>query len=122
MVKATGTGLLDLHGIGRLALRGCWLRPVILPASLAGPFRILDRHRPIGSSSGDSVRHRLSRGGNWQISRALHMMAAVQLQPHRRKGVLRRQGRRGKTTRLREGLLTQKGAMFGSSKAGPYDS
>jgi transposase len=34
---------------------------------------------PIDASSGDNVRHRLSRGGNRQINRALHMMAVVQL-------------------------------------------
>ncbi len=34
---------------------------------------------PIDASSGDHVRHRLSRGGNRQINRVLHMMAVVQL-------------------------------------------
>src|SRR5262245_24458762 len=34
---------------------------------------------PIDASSGDNVRHRLSRGGNRQINMALHMMAVVQL-------------------------------------------
>ena len=34
---------------------------------------------PIDASSGDHVRHRLSRGGNRQINRVLHMMATVQL-------------------------------------------
>jgi Transposase IS116/IS110/IS902 family len=39
---------------------------------------------PIDASSGDQVRHRLSRGGNRQVSRTLHMMAVVQLRkPHR---------------------------------------
>ena len=34
---------------------------------------------PIDASSGDQVRHRLSRAGNRQINRALHIMAVVQL-------------------------------------------
>lgn len=34
---------------------------------------------PIDASSGDKVRHRLSRGGNRQINRVLHIMATVQL-------------------------------------------
>ncbi len=34
---------------------------------------------PIDASSGDNVRHRLSRGGNRQVNKALHMMAVVQL-------------------------------------------
>ena len=34
---------------------------------------------PIDASSGDHVRHRLSRGGNRQINRVLHIMATVQL-------------------------------------------
>ena len=34
---------------------------------------------PTGASSGDQVRHRLSRAGNRQINRVLHIMAVVQL-------------------------------------------
>ena len=34
---------------------------------------------PIDASSGDRVRHRLSRAGNRQINRVLHIMATVQL-------------------------------------------
>ncbi len=34
---------------------------------------------PIDASSGDHVRHRLSRGGNRQINRVLHIVAVVQL-------------------------------------------
>ena len=34
---------------------------------------------PVDASSGDHVRHRLSRGGNRQINRVLHIMATVQL-------------------------------------------
>jgi transposase len=34
---------------------------------------------PLDASSGDQVRHRLSRAGNRQINRTLHVMATVQL-------------------------------------------
>ena len=34
---------------------------------------------PIDASSGEQVRHRLSRGGNRQINRVLHIMARVQI-------------------------------------------
>jgi transposase len=34
---------------------------------------------PIDASSGDQIRHRLSRAGNREINRVLHIMATVQL-------------------------------------------
>ena len=34
---------------------------------------------PLDASSGDQIRHRLSRAGNRQINRILHIMAVVQL-------------------------------------------
>ncbi|MEJ7744583.1 MAG: transposase [Nocardioidaceae bacterium] len=51
---------------------------------------------PIDASSGDQVRHRLSRGGNRQINRVLHIMARVQIRnPSRGPRLLRPQeGRR----------------------------
>ena len=42
-------------------------------------FASWDGTAPTGASSGDQVRHRLSRGGNRQINRVLHIMAVVQL-------------------------------------------
>jgi transposase len=96
LVKATGTRLPDLHGIGpsgaaRLLVEvGDITR---FPAK--GHFGSWTGTAPIDASSGDNVRHRLSRGGNRQINRALHMMAVVPAaQRHRGKGVLRPQGRR----------------------------
>ena len=41
---------------------------------------------PIDASSGDVVRHRLSRHGNRQINRVLHIMAVVQLRHPRHRG------------------------------------
>jgi transposase len=80
LVAATGTGLLDLHGIGPSGAAR-------LLVEVADVTRFPDRNHfaswtgtaPIDASSGDHVRHRLSRGGNRQINRVLHIMATVQL-------------------------------------------
>jgi transposase len=80
LVAATGTGLLDLHGIGPSGAAR-------LLVEVGDITRFPDRNHfaswtgtaPIDASSGDHVRHRLSRGGNRQINRALHIMATVQL-------------------------------------------
>jgi transposase len=50
-----------------------------------GHFASWNGTAPIDASSGDQVRHRLSRAGNRQINRVLHIMAVVQLR-HRTKG------------------------------------
>lgn len=79
-MKATDTGLLDLHGIGPSGAAR-------LLAEVGDVTRFPDRNdfaswtgtAPIAAFSGDHVRHRLSRGGNRQINRTLHMMATVQL-------------------------------------------
>ena len=80
LVAATGTGLLDLHGIGPSGAAR-------LLVEVGDITRFPDRNHfaswtgtaPIDASSGDHVRHRLSRGGNRQINRTLHIMATVQL-------------------------------------------
>ena len=80
LLAATGTTLTDLHGIGPsgaarlLAEVGEVTR---FPAK--AHFASWDGTAPIDASSGDQVRHRLSRGGNRQINRVLHIMAVVQL-------------------------------------------
>ena len=80
LVAATGTGLLDLHGIGPSGAAR-------LLVEVGDITRFPDRNHfaswtgtaPIDASSGDRVRHRLSRGGNRQVNRVLHTMATVQL-------------------------------------------
>ena len=80
LVAATGTGLMDLHGVGPQGAAR-------LLVEVGDITRFPDRNHfaswtgtaPIDASSGDHVRHRLSRGGNRQINRALHIMATVQL-------------------------------------------
>lgn len=80
LVKTTHTGLLDLHGIGPSGAAR-------LLVEVGDITRFPDKSHfaswtgtaPIDASSGDHVRHRLSRGGNRQINRVLHLMATVQL-------------------------------------------
>jgi transposase len=49
------------------------------PVPEPGHFASWNGTAPIDASSGDQVRHRLSRAGNRQINRVLHIMATVQL-------------------------------------------
>lgn len=80
LVKATGTGLIDLHGIGPTGAA----RLLVEVGDITrfpdrGHFASWTGTAPIDASSGEHVRHRLSRGGNRQINRVLHIMAVVQL-------------------------------------------
>jgi transposase len=80
LLAATGTTLTDLHGIGPSGAAR-------LLAEVGDVTRFPDKAHfaswngtaPIDASSGDQVRHRLSRAGNRQANRALHIMAVVQL-------------------------------------------
>ncbi|MFI6834014.1 IS110 family transposase [Kribbella sp. NPDC050241] len=80
LVKATGTGLLDLRGIGPSGAARLLVEiGDITRFPDRGHFASWTGTAPIDASSGDHVRHRLSRGGNRQINRVLHIMAIVQL-------------------------------------------
>ena len=80
LLKATGTTLTSLNGIGPSGAAR-------LLVEAGDPARFPDKAHfaswngtaPIDASSGDQVRHRLSRAGNRQINRVLHIMAVVQL-------------------------------------------
>jgi transposase len=80
LVAATGTSLMGLHGVGPSGAAR-------LLVEVGDITRFPDRDHfaswngtaPIDASSGDQVRHRLSRAGNRQINRTLHIMATVQL-------------------------------------------
>jgi transposase len=79
-VTATGTGLLDLYGLGPVSAAR-------ILGDVGGVARFASRARfaswngtaPLDASSGDQKRHRLSRAGNRRINRALHIMAIVQI-------------------------------------------
>jgi transposase len=80
LVASTGTTLMDLHGIGPSGAA-----PLLVEVGDVtrfpdrGHFASWNSTAPIDASSGDQVRHRLSRAGNRQINRVLHIRATVQL-------------------------------------------
>jgi transposase len=79
LLKATGTTLTDLHGIGPSGAARLLEVGDITRFPSKAHFASWNGTAPIDASSGDNVRHRLSRGGNRQINRVLHIMANVQL-------------------------------------------
>jgi transposase len=80
LVAATGTTLMDLHGIGPSGAARLLVEVGdITRFPNRGHFASWNGTAPIDASSGDQVRHRLSRAGNRQINRVLHIMATVQL-------------------------------------------
>lgn len=100
LVAATGTSLLDLKGIGPSGAAR-------LLVEVGDITRFPDKNHfaswngtaPIDASSGDHVRHRLSRAGNRQINRVLHIMATVQLRnPTEGRAYFDRKKNSGKTS------------------------
>lgn len=80
LVAQTGTSLMTLHGIGPSGAA----RPLVEVGDITrfpnrAHFASWNGTAPIDASSGDHVRHRLSRAGNRQINRTLHIMATAQL-------------------------------------------
>jgi transposase len=79
-VTATGSQLMGLYGLGPVG-------SARLLADIGDITRFPTRARfaswngtaPIDASSGQQVRHRLSRAGNRRINRVLHIMAIVQI-------------------------------------------
>jgi transposase len=80
LVAATGTTLMDLHGIGPSGAARLLVEVGdITRFPNRAHFASWKGTAPIDASSGEQVRHRLSRAGNRQINRALHIIATVQL-------------------------------------------
>jgi transposase len=79
-VAGTGTTLTDLYGIGPI-VAGKILAHVgtVRRFDSSAAFASFNGTAPIEVSSGDVVRHRLSRAGDRQLNHALHMMAITQL-------------------------------------------
>ncbi|MEU0156646.1 transposase, partial [Micromonospora fulviviridis] len=82
LVASTGTTLMDLHGIGPSGAA----RLLVEVADITrfpnrAHFASWNGTAPIDASSGEQVRHRLSRAGNRQINRVLHIMATVGVRP-----------------------------------------
>ncbi len=80
LVKAIGTSLVDLYGIGPV-IAGRILAEVddVTRFPTKDHFASYNGTAPIDASSGEQVRHRLSRAGNRRLNHALHMMAVTQL-------------------------------------------
>lgn len=101
LLRACGTSLTDLPGVG-----------TIVAARIIGEVRDVRRFAtrdrfarangtaPIPASSGERVRHRLSRGGNRRLNWAIHLMALTQarIDPRARAYLARRreEGRTGR--------------------------
>lgn len=82
-VKASGTTLPELHGVGAL-IAGKILGRVgdINRFRSAAAFASYTGTAPIEVSSGDVVRHRLSRAGDRQLNFCLHVIAITQVRHH----------------------------------------
>jgi len=80
LIEATGTSLLTLNGIGPSGAARLLIDVGdITRFPTKGHFASWNGTAPLDASSGDQIRHRLSRAGNRQINRTLHIMATVQL-------------------------------------------
>ena len=80
MVLARGSTLMDIHGVGPAGAAR-------ILADVGDIARFTDRNRfaswtgtaPLDASSGEQIRHRLSRAGNRRMNHVLHIAAIVQL-------------------------------------------
>ncbi len=80
LITSTGTTLMDLHGIGPSGAARLLVEVGdITRFPNRDHFASWNGTAPLDASSGEQVRHRLSRAGNRQINRVLHIMATVQL-------------------------------------------
>src|SRR5215470_9010260 len=80
LLKSAGTTLTALHGIGPSGAARLLVEVAdVTRFPTRAHFAAWNGTAPIDASSGDQVRHRLSRAGNRQINRVLHIMAVVQL-------------------------------------------
>jgi len=80
LIEVTGTSLLTLNGIGPSGAARLLIDVGdITRFPTRGHFASWNGTAPLDASSGDQIRHRLSRAGNRQINRTLHIMATVQL-------------------------------------------
>jgi transposase len=79
-VLATGSSLMDLRGIGPVnAARILADVGDVARFPSKAHFASWNGTAPLDASSGEQVRHRLSRAGNRRVNHALHMAAVVQL-------------------------------------------
>jgi transposase len=80
LLAQTGTTLTDLNGMGPSGAARLLVEVGdITRFPSKAHFASWNGTAPLDASSGDQVRHRLSRKGNRQINRVIHIMAIVQL-------------------------------------------
>src|SRR5262249_19514976 len=80
LLADTCTTLTQVHGIGPSGAARLLVEVgEVTRFPTKAHFASWDGTAPIDASSGDQVRHRLSRAGNRQINRVLHIMTVVQL-------------------------------------------
>jgi transposase len=90
LLAETGTSLLALKGIGPSGAARLLVEVSdITRFPSRAHFASWNGTAPIDASSGDQIRHRLSRAGNRQINRVLHHGHRPTTQPHHRTGLLR---------------------------------
>ena len=79
-VTDSGTSLTGIYGIGTLVAADI-LTETGNPArfSTQARYAMANGTAPIEASSGRTVRHRLNRGGNRQLNRAIHLAAIAQI-------------------------------------------
>jgi transposase len=101
LVAWTAPALLDEPGVGPISAAR-----ILIAWSHHGRFRseaafaMLAGASPIPASSGQTIRHRLNRGGDRQLNRALHTIALSRRATHRpTRDYIERRIRDGKTTR-----------------------
>jgi transposase len=101
LLAATGTTLTSLHGIGPSGAARLLVEVGdVTRFPTRAHFASWNGTAPIDAYSGDQVRHRLSRAGNRQINRVLHIMAVVQLRnPTEGRAYFDRKVAAGKTPR-----------------------
>jgi transposase len=101
LVESTAPALLDEPGVGPISAARiliAWSHPGRFHSEAA--FAMLAGASPIHASSGQTVRHRLNRGGDRQLNRALHTIALSRRATHRpTRDYIDRRIHDGKTTR-----------------------
>jgi len=101
LVEQSRTGLIDITGVGALvAARILAEVGDVQRIASESRFAALNGTAPVPASSGTIQRHRLNRGGNRRLNRALHTIAVIQahLDP-RARAYLQRRRAEGKTQR-----------------------
>jgi transposase len=82
-VTASGTTLTDIYGIAIVGAATILSRVGdVTRFPTAGHFAAFNGTAPIEASSGDVVRHRLSRRGDRQLNKAIHVAARCQARHH----------------------------------------